>query len=61
MRGRKQQQETLFSLRNTGERVPKDHPLRQVKVMADAALGALSPTFDRMYSERGRPSYRHRG
>jgi transposase len=56
MRGRKKQQETLFSLRTPGDRVPKDHPLRRVKDMADAALRTLSPTFDRMYSGRGRPS-----
>jgi len=56
MRGRKKQQETLFSLRTAGDRVPKDHPLRRVKDMADAALAALSSTFDRMYSGRGRPS-----
>src|SRR5215510_8831960 len=56
MRGRKKQQDTLFSLRTPGDRVPKDHPLRRVKDMADAALKALSPTFGKMYSERGRPS-----
>ena len=36
--------------------MPKDHPLRRVKDMADAALAALTSTFDRMYSGRGRPS-----
>lgn len=56
MRGRKKQQETLFSLKTPGERVPKDHPLRRVKDMADAALAALSATFDKMYSGMGRPS-----
>jgi hypothetical protein len=56
MRGRKKQQETIFSLRTPGDRVPKDHPLRRVKQMADAALRALSPTFERMYSNVGRPS-----
>src|SRR6516225_7842143 len=56
MRGRKKQQDTLLSLRTPGDRVPKDHPLRRVKDMADAALKALSPTLGEMYSERGRPS-----
>src|SRR5688572_5539620 len=56
MRGRKKQQVTLLSLRTPGDRVPKDHPLRRVKDMADAALATLSSTFDRMYSGRGRPS-----
>jgi len=56
MRGRKKQQDTLLSLRTPGDRVPKDHPLRRVKDMADAALKALSPTLGKMYSERGRRS-----
>lgn len=56
MRGRKRQQETIFSLRTPGDRVPKDHPLRRVKDMADAALRALAPTFEKMYSKVGRPS-----
>ena len=56
MRGHKKQQETLFSLRTPEDRVPKDHPLRRVKDMADAALATLSGTFDKMYSGTGRPS-----
>ena len=37
-----------------GERVPKDHPLRRIKAVADAALTRLSPAFDRMYAKVGR-------
>ncbi|WP_186002202.1 MULTISPECIES: hypothetical protein [Corallococcus] len=48
MRGRPKQQTTLFGLRTPGDRVPAGHPLRRVKDMADAALAALSPTFDEM-------------
>lgn len=36
--------------------VPKDHPLRPIKDMADAALADLSPLFDANYSLFGRPS-----
>ncbi len=36
--------------------VPADRPLRRVKALADQALAALSPTFDAMYSQLGRPS-----
>ena len=32
------------------EQVPRDHPLRRIKAMADAALERLSPEFDRMYA-----------
>jgi transposase len=56
MRGAAKQQTTLFSLRTPGDRVPADHPLRRVKEMADSALAAMSPTFDKMYSDLGRPS-----
>jgi len=30
--------------------------LRTIKALADQALGALSPEFDAMYAEIGRPS-----
>ena len=33
-----------------------DHPLREVKTLADAALATLSPLFDEMYAVGGRPS-----
>ena len=46
----------MLSLVTPDQRVPKDHPLRKVKTLADAALAALSPTFDEMYSKVGRPS-----
>ena len=37
-------------------RVPPDHPLRIIKTLADQALGALSPEFNHMYPEVGRPT-----
>jgi len=39
-------------------RIPADHPLRTIKQFADAALGELSPQFDRLYAAdgTGRPS-----
>jgi transposase len=36
--------------------VPKDHPIRRIKQLAEAALEQLSPLFDEMYSAVGRPS-----
>jgi transposase len=56
MRGTTKQQESMFTLRTPGDRVPKDHPLRRIKDLADGALATLSPTFDKMYSNMGRPS-----
>ena len=46
----------MLSLVTPDQRVPKDHPLRRVKALADAALTALSSTLDAMYSRVGRPS-----
>src|SRR5512138_233876 len=56
VRGRKTPQTTMLTLVSPEQRVPKSHPLRRVKALADAALAALSPTFDVMYAESGRPS-----
>ena len=36
--------------------VPPDHPIRQIKPIVDQALFELSPVFNRMYAEMGRPS-----
>jgi len=36
--------------------VPADHPLRGIKSLAEAALRQLSPVFDAMYAQMGRPS-----
>jgi len=38
------------------ERVPTAHPLRTIRRLADDALTELSPMFDGMYAEGGRPS-----
>jgi transposase len=46
----------MLSLMTPEQRVPKGHPLRRIKELADAALQALSPTFDAMYADGGRPS-----
>lgn len=36
--------------------VPGDHPIRAIKVVADAALRTLTSVFDEMYAATGRPS-----
>ena len=36
--------------------VPKDHPIRRIKALADDVLRELSPLFDQMYGAVGRPS-----
>src|ERR1700728_1741678 len=56
MRGKDVQQSAMFSYLSPEDRVPVDHPLRPVRVMADVALKALCPVFNRMYVDFGRPS-----
>ena len=46
MRGRNESQVTMLSLVTPDQRVPKNHPLRRVKVLADEVLAALSSTFE---------------
>jgi transposase len=56
MRGIDITQSAMFSYVSPEQRVPKDHPLRQIRVLCDVALRGLSREFDRMYSDIGRPS-----
>ena len=53
MRGRRDPQVTMLAFVDLEERVPKDHPLRTIKTVADKALERLSVEFDRMYSKVG--------
>lgn len=46
----------MLCLISPESRVPREHPLRDIKKLADAALRELSPIFDAMYAEIGRPS-----
>ncbi len=56
MRGDDQQTGHLFSYLSPDDRIPADHPLRPIRQMTDAVLARLSPRFDRLYSDIGRPS-----
>ena len=56
MRGTDHQQSGMFSYISAERRVPKDHPLRAIRVMADAALKELGACFDTIYANSGRPS-----
>ena len=56
MRGEAERQVPLMTLTTPERRVPADHPIRRIKQLADAELTRLSPVFDMLYSERGRPS-----
>ena len=56
MRGIDHQQADMFSYLSPEQRVRKDHPLRAVRAMTDAILDSMSPLFDAMYAQFGRPS-----
>jgi transposase len=56
MRGDDQQTGWMFSYVSPEERVPADHPLRAIRQMTEVIFARLSPRFDRLYSDIGRPS-----
>jgi transposase len=56
MRGTDTAQADIFSYVSPEQRVPKNHPLRPIRILVNEALRALSREFDKMYSEIGRPS-----
>src|ERR1700681_1104200 len=56
MRGYDRPQSTMLTLVNPEKRVPVKHPIRLIKQLAEVALKELSPLFEQMYSEVGRPS-----
>jgi transposase len=56
MRGQVDRQSEMLCLISPESRVPKEHPLRRIKSLVDGALKDLSPVFDDMYAELGRPS-----
>lgn len=56
MRGYVNGQAMMFSYLSPEARVSASHPLRPIKAMAEQVLQRLSPTFEAMYSQTGRPS-----
>jgi len=56
MRGKQEKQITMLSALTPEQLVPQDHPIRRIKPIVDRALSELSPTFNRMYADLGRPS-----
>ena len=56
MRGTDKQTAQLFSYLSPETMVPQDHPLRVIRLLANAALDRLSPAFSKLYSVTGRPS-----
>ena len=56
MRGDERVQSGMFSYVTLEQRVPQDHPLREIGRITDVVLRSLSGEFDSLYSASGRPS-----
>ena len=56
MRGDERVQDGMFSYVSLEQRVPTDHPLREVRKVTDTVLRSLNAEFDALYAESGRPS-----
>ena len=56
MRGGEARQPSFVFLGPLEERIPAGHPLRAIRKMTDTALLGLSPLFDQIYAQAGRPS-----
>jgi len=56
MRGDDQNQTAMYSYVTLAQRIPADHPARQIRSMVDRALERLDAQLDELYSTTGRPS-----
>ena len=56
MRGEDTHQDHMFSYISLEDRVPENHPLRDIREMTYFVLERMSRKFARMYSRMGRPS-----
>jgi transposase len=56
MRGGEVRSSSLFSYVDLPARVPRDHPLRTIRAIVDAALARLDGDFEAIYASIGRPS-----
>ena len=56
MRGSDESRGSLFNYVDLESRVPRDHPLRVMRVIVNDVLASLSGEFEKLYSQMGRPS-----
>jgi len=56
MRGPDEKQSEVFSYVPLEQRIPRDHPLRRIRVMVDRGLDEMWTHFEALYARRGRPS-----
>jgi hypothetical protein len=56
MRGDGQKQATMFIYLTLAQRIPADHPARQIRALMDRALERMDAKLEQLYSNTGRPS-----
>jgi transposase len=56
MKGKTDNQQTIFVMINVEASIPKDHPLRAIKKRCDKILTDMKKDFEKAYSYTGRPS-----
>ena len=56
MRGPDAMQESLFTVAKLDDFVPRDHPLRAIRLLVNEALTAMNVQFNTIYAEGGRDS-----
>lgn len=56
MRGDTERQTEMLLALSADQLVPEDHPIRRIRPIVERVLAKLSPLFDAMYAECGRPS-----
>ena len=56
MRGDERIQDEMFRCVTLEQRVPQDHPLREIRKLTEVVLLSLNDEFDLLYSASGRPS-----
>jgi transposase len=56
MRGHDEKQSEVFSYIPLEQRIPREHPLRQIRQLVDGGLKEMGTQFEALYARRGRPS-----
>jgi len=56
MRGDERVQDSMFSYLTLEQRVPSDHPLREIRALTDGVLESLDGEFSKLYAATGRAS-----
>jgi len=51
MRGDDQKQAAMFSYLTLAQRIPADHPARQIRVLVDRALVRVDADLEKLYSD----------